>query len=138
MLALTHGDEEANANPAHKKQPQNSSYKVQPLHAAVLLQSGSNSLRSLVAHSVAALQNSCGPSRTAIRTINLTRRSIFNLLISPVFMRAANAAQSASETPQSLALISSLSTSNSLLPNFTFSMEQADAAEPVTVWEGGG
>ena len=47
-----------------KNHPQNSSYKVQRLHAAVLLQSGSNRLRSLVADLVAALQNSCWPSRT--------------------------------------------------------------------------
>jgi hypothetical protein len=44
--------------------PQNSSYKVQPLHAAVLLQSGSNRLRSLVADLVAVLQNPSWPSRT--------------------------------------------------------------------------
>jgi hypothetical protein len=55
MLAPTQGDEKANENSAHQKQPQNSSYKVQPLHAAVLLQSGSNGLRSLDADSVAAL-----------------------------------------------------------------------------------
>jgi hypothetical protein len=68
MLALTHGDEKANANSAHKKQPQNnSSYKVQRLHAAVLLQGGTNRLRSLVADFVAVLQNSCWPSRTAIK-----------------------------------------------------------------------
>jgi len=47
-----------------KNHPQNSSYKVQRLHAAVLLQSGSNRLRSLVADLVAVLQNSCWPSRT--------------------------------------------------------------------------
>jgi hypothetical protein len=47
-----------------KNHPQNSSYKVQPLHAAVLLQSGSNRLRSLVADLVSVLQNSCWPSRT--------------------------------------------------------------------------
>jgi hypothetical protein len=47
-----------------KNHPQNSSYKVQRLHAAVLLQSGSNRLRSLVADLVVALQNSCWPSRT--------------------------------------------------------------------------
>jgi lambda repressor-like predicted transcriptional regulator len=44
--------------------PQNSSYKVQHLHAAVPLQSGSNRLRSLVADFVGDLQNSCWPSRT--------------------------------------------------------------------------
>jgi hypothetical protein len=44
--------------------PQNSSYKAQRLHAAVLLQSSSNRLRSLDADLVAALQNSCWPSRT--------------------------------------------------------------------------
>jgi hypothetical protein len=38
-------------------------------------------------------------------------------------MRAANATQSASETPQRLASISSLLTSNSEQPNFTFGME---------------
>jgi hypothetical protein len=47
-----------------KNHPQNSSYKVQRLHAAVVLQSGSNRLRSLVADSVVFLQNSCWPSRT--------------------------------------------------------------------------
>jgi hypothetical protein len=41
--------------------PQNSSYKVQRPHAAVLLQSGSNRLRSLVADFVVVLQNSCWP-----------------------------------------------------------------------------
>ena len=50
-----------------KNHPQNSSYKVQRLHAAVLMQSGSNRLRSLVADSVHALQNSCRPSRTATK-----------------------------------------------------------------------
>jgi hypothetical protein len=55
--------------------------------------------------------------------INLTMLRVFTRLISPVLMRAANATQSASETLQSCALISSLSTSNSLLPNFTFGME---------------
>jgi hypothetical protein len=67
MSALTHGDKKANPNSPHKKQPQNSSYKAQPLHAAVLLQSGSNSLRSLVADLVAVLQNSCRPSRTPMK-----------------------------------------------------------------------
>jgi hypothetical protein len=47
-----------------KDHPQNPSYKVQRLHAAVVLQSGSNCLRSLDADSVVALQNSCWPSRT--------------------------------------------------------------------------
>jgi hypothetical protein len=64
MLAITHADEKANANSALNKHPQNSSYKVQLLHAAVVLQSGSNRLRSLVADSVTVLQNSCWPSRT--------------------------------------------------------------------------
>jgi hypothetical protein len=50
MLALTHADEKANANSALNKHPQNSSYKVQPLHAAIMLQSGGNRLRSLVAN----------------------------------------------------------------------------------------
>jgi hypothetical protein len=49
-----------------KKHPQKLSYKVQNLQAAVLLQSGSNRLRSLVADLVILLQNSCWPSRTAI------------------------------------------------------------------------
>jgi hypothetical protein len=57
MLALTHGDEKEKKNSAHKKQPQNLSYKGQRPHDAVLLQSGSNSLRSLVADVVVALQN---------------------------------------------------------------------------------
>jgi hypothetical protein len=47
-----------------KNHPQNSSYKGQRLHGAVLLQSGSNRLRSLVADLVVGLQNSCWPSRT--------------------------------------------------------------------------
>jgi hypothetical protein len=64
MLALTHADEKANANSALNKHPQYSSHKVQLLHAAVVLQSGSNRLRSLVADLVQALQNSCWPSRT--------------------------------------------------------------------------
>jgi hypothetical protein len=64
MLVVMHADEKANANSALNKHPQNSSYKVQRLHTAVVLQSGSNRLRSLVADSVAALQNSCWPSRT--------------------------------------------------------------------------
>jgi hypothetical protein len=57
MLAFTHADEKANANSALNKHPQNSSYKPQLLNAAVVLQSGSNRLRSLVAESVKALQN---------------------------------------------------------------------------------
>jgi hypothetical protein len=64
MLALTHADEKANANSALNKHPQNSSYKAQLLQAAVVLQSGSNRLRSLGADLVAVLQNSCWPSRT--------------------------------------------------------------------------
>jgi hypothetical protein len=48
-------------------------------------------------------------------------------------MRAANATQSASETPQFVASISSLPTSNSLRPNFTFGMEHADAAVWLTL-----
>ncbi len=64
MLALTHADEKASANSALNKHPQKSSYKVQLQQAAVLLQSGSNRLRSLGADLVAALQNSCWPSRT--------------------------------------------------------------------------
>jgi hypothetical protein len=67
MLALMHADEKANANSANKEQPQNPSYKQQRLHAAVLLQSGSKRLRSLVADSVAVLQNSCWPSRTPMK-----------------------------------------------------------------------
>jgi hypothetical protein len=50
-----------------KNNPQNSSYKEQLLHAAVLLQSGSNRLRSFVADFVEALQNSCWPSSTATK-----------------------------------------------------------------------
>jgi hypothetical protein len=64
MLALTHADEKANANSALNKHPQNSSYKIQRLQAAVVLQSGSNRLRPLVADLVVFLQNSCWPSRT--------------------------------------------------------------------------
>jgi hypothetical protein len=43
----------------NSKQSQNSYYKVQRLHAAVLLQSGGNSFCSFVADSVFELQNSC-------------------------------------------------------------------------------
>jgi hypothetical protein len=129
MLALTHADEKANANSALSKYPQNSSYKVQLLHAAIMLQSGGNRLRSLVADFVAVLQNSCWPSRTTTKTINLTRVSIFTRLISPVVMRAANATQSASETSHSLASILSLSTSNFLCPNFTFTFGIIPAVE---------
>ncbi len=50
-----------------EKHPRNPSYKVQRLHAAVLLQSGSNCLRSLDADLVVALQKSCWPSRTAMK-----------------------------------------------------------------------
>jgi hypothetical protein len=67
MLALTNGDTTANANSADKKEPKNSSYKVQRVHVVVLLQSGSNRLRSLVADLVVGLQNSCWPSRTAMK-----------------------------------------------------------------------
>ncbi len=67
-------------------------------------------------------------SRTAIKTINLTRFKVATRLISPVLMRAANASQSVAETLQYCASISSLSTLNSLRPNFTFGMEYADAA----------
>jgi hypothetical protein len=63
-----------------------------------------------------------------MKTINLTRFSFFTRLISPVFISAINATQSAAVTPQELASISSLSTSNSLQPNVTFGMEQAGAA----------
>jgi hypothetical protein len=59
---------------------------------------------------------------------NLTRKSRFSLRISPDFMCAASATQSASVTPQLLALVSSLSTSNFSLPNFTLAMDGADAA----------
>ena len=58
---------------------------------------------------------------------NITRSSLFTLLISPVFTRAANRARSAAGTPQLSARITSESTSNSLLPNFTFAMEYAAA-----------
>ncbi len=54
-------------NSANKEQPQNPSYKAQRLHAAVLLQSGSNILSSLVADLVEGLQNSCWPSRTPMK-----------------------------------------------------------------------
>ena len=69
-------------------------------------------------------------------TKKLTGFSFFTRLISPVVMRAANATQSASETPQPLASISSLSTSNSLLPNFTVGMEHAEAAVRLTLRPG--
>jgi hypothetical protein len=71
MLALTRADGNANANSATKGQPQNPSYKVQRLHAAVLMQSGSKRLRSLVADSVAVLQNSCWPSRAPMKKANV-------------------------------------------------------------------
>jgi hypothetical protein len=64
MLAITHANEKANANSALNKHTQNSSYKVQLIHAAVVMQSGSNRLRSLGADSVKALQNSRWSSRT--------------------------------------------------------------------------
>jgi hypothetical protein len=149
MLVITHADEKANANSALNKHPQNSSYKVQLLYAAAALQSSSNRLRSISADLVAVLQNSCWSSctptkkqtriqRLAAKTqphnkTKLTSLSIFTRLISPVVMRAANATQSASETPQPLASISSLSTSNSLRPNFTVGMEHADADVPRTL-----
>jgi hypothetical protein len=69
MLALTHADEKASANSALKTIHKNSSYKVQRLHAAVVLQSGSNRLRSIVADLVVALQNSCWPSRTPTKKL---------------------------------------------------------------------
>jgi hypothetical protein len=56
-----------------EKHPKNSSYKVQRLHAAVLLQSGSNRLRSLVADEVVDLQNSCWPSHTPTKKQTLIR-----------------------------------------------------------------
>jgi hypothetical protein len=73
MLALTHADEKANANSALNKHPQNSSYKDQRLQAAVVLQSGSNRLRSLVADLVVVLQNSCWPSRSGTAKNTQTR-----------------------------------------------------------------
>jgi hypothetical protein len=63
----------------------------------------------------------------------LTSHKFFTRLISPVLMRAANATQSAAETLQPRASIFSLSTSNSLLPNFTFGMEHAEAAFRLTL-----
>jgi hypothetical protein len=48
-------------------------------------------------------------------------------------MRAANATQSAADTPQLLAKISTLLASNSLLPNFTVGMEHAAAAVRLTL-----
>ena len=64
MSALAHGDEKQDANSADTKEQENSSYKEKLLHAAVLMQSGSNRNRSVVADLVAVLQNSCQPSRT--------------------------------------------------------------------------
>jgi hypothetical protein len=55
MLALTHADEKANANSALNNHSKNSSYKDQRLHAAVVMQSGSNRFCSLGADLVAAL-----------------------------------------------------------------------------------
>jgi hypothetical protein len=59
-----------------------------------------------------------------------TRNSFFSLLISPVLIRVASAAQSAAETSQLIASISSQSTSNSLQPkkNFTSAMKYVYAA----------
>jgi hypothetical protein len=80
------------ANSADTKKQENSSYKVQCLHAAVPLQSGSNRHRSVVADSVVELQNSCQPSRTETknktriqqmnnyRKIHLTRHRVRTLL----------------------------------------------------------
>jgi hypothetical protein len=59
MLAITLRDKKSNTISATQKEPQNSSYKVQLLHAAVLLQTEGNRLRSLVANSVVVLQNPC-------------------------------------------------------------------------------
>jgi hypothetical protein len=70
MLALTHADEKGKRKFSTEKHPQNSSYKAQPLHAAVLLQSGGNRLRALVSDLVAALQNSCWSSRTPTKKAN--------------------------------------------------------------------
>ena len=64
MSALAHGDEKHDANSTDEKLQENSSYKAQGPHAAVLMQSGSNRARSLVADMVAALENSGRPSRT--------------------------------------------------------------------------
>jgi hypothetical protein len=92
MLALAHGDEKQDVNSADTKEQQNSSYKVQRLHAAVLLQSESNRIRSVVADSVVELQNSgrpsCTPTKNKTRIqqmknykkIHLTRHSVRTLL----------------------------------------------------------
>ena len=68
-------------------------------------------------------------NKQTIKNMHLTSTSFFTLRISPDFMRAANAMQSASVTPQPLATISSLSTSNSRLPNFTFAMQYVNPAD---------
>jgi hypothetical protein len=71
MSALMHADKKQDANSTNEKLQENSSYKAQRPHAAVLLQSGSNRNRSLVADLVAALQNSGQPSRKEMK--NKTR-----------------------------------------------------------------
>ena len=54
---------------------------------------------------------------------NLTKSSLSTLLISPVFIRAANITKSAHVAPEHSVSISLQSTSNSVLPNFTLAIE---------------
>jgi hypothetical protein len=96
-----------------------------------------NRFRSLVADVVAVLQrtrhSSHAPTtqhtmhRQRKRKSFLTRLSFLTLLILPDRMSSPNAAHSSFDTPQLSAMISSQSTLNSLLPNFTFVMGCANA-----------
>jgi hypothetical protein len=140
MLALKHGDEKANANSALKT--------IRRIHltrdsvctlllccraAAIAFASSSPTWLSLCKTHVGP-QARRRKSKREFGTKNtttqkkLTSHKFFTRLISPVLMRAANATQSAAETLQPRASIFSLSTSNSLLPNFTFGMEHAEAS----------
>jgi hypothetical protein len=128
MLALFHGDEKANANSAL--------VTIRKIHLTRL--SVCTLLFCCRAAAIAFAPSSpilLPPCKTHVGLTHgdekanansalkhnhtLTRFSLFTRLISPVLMRAANATQSAAETPHVFASISSLSTSNSLLPNFT-------------------
>jgi hypothetical protein len=152
MLALTHADEKANANSALKTirkihlTSQNVCMLLFCCRAAAIafapssptwlppckthVGSNARQRKSKREFSSKTIRKIHLTSRTAMKTINhyLTRFKVVTRLISPVLMRAANSTQSAAETLQYCASISSLPTSNSLRPNFTFGMEYADAA----------